>query len=76
MRKGNTGKRFLTAVAIASLSLILAACAGGESGQEPSLESSAAAAEAEESAEIKDEDRKSTRLNSSHITRSRMPSSA
>ena len=55
MRKGNTGKRFLTAVAIASLSLILAACAGGESGQEPSLESSAAAAEAEESAEIKDE---------------------
>ena len=38
MRKGNTGKRFLTAVAIASLSLILAACAGGESGQEPSLE--------------------------------------
>ena len=55
MRKGNAGKRFLTAVAIASLSLILAACAGGESGQEPSLESSAAAAEAEESAEIKDE---------------------
>lgn len=55
MRKGNTGKRFLTAVAIASLSLTLAACAGGESGQEPSLESSAAAAEAEESAEIKDE---------------------
>ncbi len=55
MRKGNTGKRFLTAVAIASGSLTLAACAGRESGQEPSLESSAAAAEAEESAEIKDE---------------------
>ena len=35
MRKGNTGKRFLTAVAIPSLSLTLAACAGGESGQSP-----------------------------------------
>ena len=47
MRKGNTGKRFLTAVAIVSLSLTLAACAGRESDR-PSLESSAAAAEAEE----------------------------
>ncbi len=53
MRKGNTGKRFLTAVAIASLSLTLAACAGGESGQKQF--GGDRGAEAVESAEIKDE---------------------
>ena len=67
----------LTAAALAvTLSLSLAACGSSASTGTASTSASADGVVYRTLDEIKAEDRKSTRLNSSHPTTSRMPSSA
>ena len=69
---GNKGEDYSALLASAQT----AATSGGEKAPEPKVEVATAAPLTIDTSGIKAEDRKSTRLNSSHLRLSRMPSSA